>query len=142
MRAAAIKALVGAVAIVVVGWGPSAALAANSLTPEQVADATAGIAAANLSDTAYQSLWCGAAFSMLYSASEGDADAISRAEASQLSGALYRKAVGELVDGGMSRDDFITIGQQVEIVAGWQTLQHGAPPDFTREECATAADTP
>jgi hypothetical protein len=114
------------------------AAAQDAFTPEQLAAATEAIASAQLSETAYQYLWCGGAFMLVkgylteQGAPQGDLDAVQG-----MADNNYLKAANELKPAGMAREAFIALAQHFYIVAQSQTGE-GAIADHSQEECAAS----
>jgi hypothetical protein len=111
------------------------ARAQETFTAAEVAAASAGIAAAGLTDTAHQYLWCAGAFMILKGylagegAAQGDLDTVQA-----MADNNYRGAAGELKPLGMAGEDFLAMAERFYIVALSQTGPDG-DADYTQEQC-------
>jgi hypothetical protein len=112
--------------------------ALSQVTQEEVDAAVVAIEEAELSETAYLNLWCGAAFILVSeqlraNGATADADSVQ-----PFSDAVYQKAAVELIELGVSEEDFTALAQNFRVVAISQTGE-GGEADYTQEECTAAA---
>lgn len=135
------KTLTAGLAVAVLMSAPALAQDLEAYTPEQVAEAAAMIEAAGLTDTAYQTLWCGSAFLVLnqLAASRGMAPEAEQALAA--ADVLFGKAASEAVAAGVPEADFTAVSQSFRITVIAQSGPDGEA-DYTQEECVAAAQVP
>lgn len=130
--------LIAATAAMAFVAAPTLAQEMETYTEQQVADAQAAIEAAELSDDAYQNLWCGSAFLIVNQLATNQNMKAEADSAKANADVLFSKAATEAVTNGVSEADFNALAQNFRILAISQTGS-GAEADYTQEECTAAA---
>lgn len=132
------KKLIATLAIAALVAAPALAQEMETYTEQQVADATAAIEAAELSDEAHLNLWCGSAFLIISQLMTSRGMTDDAAQATAMSDVLFGKAANEAIGLGVPEADFTAMAQNFRIYAISQTAP-GVDPDYTQEDCTTAA---
>jgi nucleoside-specific outer membrane channel protein Tsx len=103
---------------------------------DEVSDAKAAIAAANLSEESDLLMWCGAAFTIASAAAPDDA---TKKSADDIASVLFGKAAPLLTADGVADADLSTFGTNYTIVVKYQIVDQKEEAEHTQEECTAAA---
>lgn len=117
---------------------PALAQELETYTEQDVANATAAIEAAAISDTLYQNFWCGTSFLIINQLATNQGMTGDAASAMAAADVLIGKAATEAVAAGIPEADFNNLGTAFRIVAISQTGPD-AEADYTLDECVAAA---
>ena len=103
---------------------------------DEVSDAKAAIAAANLSEESDLLMWCGAAFTIASAVATDDA---VKKSADDMVNALFGKAAPLLTADGVADADLASFGTNYTVVAKYQIVDQKEAAEHTQDECTAAA---